>query len=170
MGLLLALKHIFFSYTCSQHLEIPRPGIEPVPQPWPEPQQWQCWIRNCWTTRELIEHLLTKPEDVFPPFLIDSRQEFKSFLDCRFSSKSKVQNTWFHYARKGKRLDPVPRYLSAFMPSALPGKRKGSFLKKVKDHCLCLKTVSRKKGDEDYDGGIEGLELNFSPKINKIHN
>ena len=28
------------------HVEIPRPGIEPVPQQWPKLLQWQCWILN----------------------------------------------------------------------------------------------------------------------------
>ena len=29
-----------------QHVQAPRPGIEPASQQWPEPLQWQCWILN----------------------------------------------------------------------------------------------------------------------------
>ena len=31
---------------CPWHVDVPRPGIEPMPQQWPEPQQWQRWILN----------------------------------------------------------------------------------------------------------------------------
>ena len=37
----------FFSFlTTPVQAEVPRPGIKPTPQPWPEPQQWQCQIFN----------------------------------------------------------------------------------------------------------------------------
>ena len=39
--------YLFIYWPCLQHLEVPREGIEP------KPQQWQCWILKCWTTREL---------------------------------------------------------------------------------------------------------------------
>ena len=30
----------------SRQMEVPRPGIEPTPQKWPKPLQWQCRILN----------------------------------------------------------------------------------------------------------------------------
>ena len=49
------------SHSASQipHLpfaEVSGPGTEPMPQQWPEPQQWQCQISlSHWSTRELVK-------------------------------------------------------------------------------------------------------------------
>ena len=37
---------LFFFLPCLQHVEIPGPEIEPVPQQRPKPMPWQCWILN----------------------------------------------------------------------------------------------------------------------------
>ena len=37
--------NIFF-WLHLQHMKIPRPGIEPLPQQWPKALQWQCWVLN----------------------------------------------------------------------------------------------------------------------------
>ena len=37
---------IVFFFPYPQHAEVPRPGIKPMPQQWPKPLQWQCWILN----------------------------------------------------------------------------------------------------------------------------
>lgn len=43
---------LFFFWLSRQHAEVPeprtlpRPGIEPTQQPWPEPLQWQCQVLN----------------------------------------------------------------------------------------------------------------------------
>ena len=34
----------FFFWLHLQHVDVPGPGIEPVPQQWPKSLQWQCWI------------------------------------------------------------------------------------------------------------------------------
>ena len=34
------------SWPQPQHAEVPRPGIEPKPQQWSEPEQWQCQVLN----------------------------------------------------------------------------------------------------------------------------
>ena len=43
-------KHFFFFLSfllvMPKHVEFPGPGIEPTPQQWPEPLQWQYWILN----------------------------------------------------------------------------------------------------------------------------
>lgn len=44
LALTLALFFFFWSYP--SHTEVPLPGIESVPQQWPEPQQWECQILN----------------------------------------------------------------------------------------------------------------------------
>ena len=36
----------FFGGPCLRHVEVPRPGIEPMPQQGSEPLQWQCLILN----------------------------------------------------------------------------------------------------------------------------
>ena len=36
----------FIFWLHPQHAEVPRPGIEPMPQQWPKPQQWQSQILN----------------------------------------------------------------------------------------------------------------------------
>ena len=36
----------FSSYSLPRHVEFPGPGIKPVPEQWPKPLQWQCWIPN----------------------------------------------------------------------------------------------------------------------------
>ena len=36
----------FIFWPCSQHVQVPGPGIKPVPQQWPEPQQSQHLILN----------------------------------------------------------------------------------------------------------------------------
>ena len=41
------------------HAEVPRPGMEPIPQQWPEPRQWECHILNHEATRELLGGLFT---------------------------------------------------------------------------------------------------------------
>ena len=41
------LFYCFFVFSLqphSQHVEVPRPGIEPALQLWPAAQLWQCWI------------------------------------------------------------------------------------------------------------------------------
>ena len=39
-------SRIFFFWPHSQHVDVPRPGTEPMPKQQPEPLQWQCWILN----------------------------------------------------------------------------------------------------------------------------
>ena len=34
--------HSFLGGACPRHAEVPRPGIEPIPQQWPKLEQWQC--------------------------------------------------------------------------------------------------------------------------------
>ena len=42
-----SMVFFFFSiWLCLQHVEVLRPGIEPVPLQWPKPLWWQCWILN----------------------------------------------------------------------------------------------------------------------------
>ena len=36
----------FCFWPCPWHVEFPRSGIEPAPQRWPKPLQWQCHILN----------------------------------------------------------------------------------------------------------------------------
>ena len=43
----------FFFLLLLWPLEVPRPGIKPKSQQWPELLQWQWWILNPHTTREL---------------------------------------------------------------------------------------------------------------------
>ena len=33
-------------WPCLQHVEVPRPGNEPVALQWPKPLQWECWTLN----------------------------------------------------------------------------------------------------------------------------
>ena len=50
----------FFFLPCPCHVEVPGPGIEPEPQQWLKPQQWQCWVLNHKATRELLNNHLSK--------------------------------------------------------------------------------------------------------------
>ena len=53
---------IIFSHVHgTQHVEVPRPGIEPVPQWWSKQLQWQCWLCNplCHKKTSIILHLKT---------------------------------------------------------------------------------------------------------------
>ena len=47
----------FFLWPHPCHVDFPGPGIEPVPQQWPEPQQWQHWIFNLLHYQETLEFL-----------------------------------------------------------------------------------------------------------------
>lgn len=38
--------NLFFFPPHSQHEELPRPGMEPSPQQWAEPEWWQCGVLN----------------------------------------------------------------------------------------------------------------------------
>ena len=42
----LAFFFFFFFWWRSQQAEVLGPGIKPLPQQWPKPQQWQCQILN----------------------------------------------------------------------------------------------------------------------------
>ena len=74
------LLYLMFFWPHPQHAEVPRPGIEPTPQRWPEPQQWQHWIINL---------LSNQGTPALPNFwMYDNRSErnlvlFLWFMECK---------------------------------------------------------------------------------------
>ena len=49
----------------SHHMEVPRPGIQPVPQQWPKPKQWQHQVLNPLSHQGTPKLLLKKGEREF---------------------------------------------------------------------------------------------------------
>ena len=54
----------------SRHVEVPRPGIQPVPQWWPEPQQWQHQVLNPLSHQKIPKLLLKEGERLFTQFQV----------------------------------------------------------------------------------------------------
>lgn len=54
-------------WLCLQHVKVPRSEIEVLPQQWPEPQKRQCYIFNCYATRELHRSSTLKWLVIFSP-------------------------------------------------------------------------------------------------------
>ena len=51
--LLASTRQTFFGgELCLQHVEVPEPGFEPMPQQQPKLQQWPCWVLNPRCPRE----------------------------------------------------------------------------------------------------------------------
>ena len=50
---------LFIYWPCLSHVEVPMPGIKPVPQQWPKPLQWQNQIFN------LLHHKRTQHKCIF---------------------------------------------------------------------------------------------------------
>ena len=46
--------NFFFFWPYPWHMEVPRPGIKPMPQQQPEPLQWQHWILNALLHKSLL--------------------------------------------------------------------------------------------------------------------
>ena len=59
---------IFHLWPCPQHVEVPRPGTEPVPQQQPKPQQWEHQSLNPLRQWETPRQVLTDG-DSLPCFL-----------------------------------------------------------------------------------------------------
>ena len=79
----------FFFWLYLRHVEVPRPGIEPIPQLPPVSQLWQCRIPN------LLHHIGTS--------------YFIAFLSCLFPQVQSIDIFFYFYPHPA--LTPVPDLL-----------------------------------------------------------
>ena len=94
-------KIFFFSFFFPQHVKVPRPGIGPVPQQRPEPQQRQRWLFNP------LCHQGTLRENVFYMLLLKAVLGYSGAgqwrkATCFFQTPPHPHTPWSFYRKKNE--------------------------------------------------------------------